>query len=162
MKTHRRFFLLLVFLAAPFFVYEVLADVQAQSRGRYLVKMGGCNDCHTSGYLQSEGSVSEKYWLLGTSIGWRGPWGTTYPANLRLFFREMSEDAWLNIAPVVKARPPMPWWTLHGMTTADLRALYNFIKSLPVNRKPTPAYVPPDQEPKNPYYLLIAHPPKGQ
>jgi len=23
-------------------------------------------------------------WLLGSAIGWRGPWGTTYPPNLRL------------------------------------------------------------------------------
>lgn len=29
-------------------------------RGRYLVKIGGCNDCHTSGYAQTAGKVPEK------------------------------------------------------------------------------------------------------
>ena len=53
-------------------------------RGRYLAIIGGCNDCHTDGYLQAEGDVPEDRWLLGSPVGWRGPWGTTYPPNLRL------------------------------------------------------------------------------
>ena len=53
-------------------------------RGRYLAIIGGCNDCHTDGYLQTEGDVPEEQWLLGSPLGWRGPWGTTFPPNLRL------------------------------------------------------------------------------
>ena len=47
----------------------------------------GCNDCHTAGYMQKDGQVPETEWLTGDSMGWQGPWGTTYAANLRLLFQ---------------------------------------------------------------------------
>ena len=40
--------------------------------GRYLITVGGCNDCHTDGYLQTEGNIPEDNWLTGSKIGWRG------------------------------------------------------------------------------------------
>ena len=51
-------------------------------RGRYLVKIAGCNDCHTAGYAAAAGNVPESAWLTGDTLGWRGAWGTTYAANL--------------------------------------------------------------------------------
>ena len=47
------------------------------ARGKYVVTIGGCNDCHTPGYAEKEGKVPEKDWLTGDILGWRGPWGTT-------------------------------------------------------------------------------------
>ena len=82
-------------------------------RGRYLVKVGGCNDCHTAGYGMSAGKVPEKDWLQGDQLGWRGPWGTTYPTNLRLSMNALGEDDWIRMAQTMQARPPMPWFTLH-------------------------------------------------
>src|SRR5688572_27076595 len=64
------------------------------SRGRYVVKVAGCNDCHTPGYAQSAGRIPESKWLIGDSLGWQGPWGTTYPANLRRFTQGMTERQW--------------------------------------------------------------------
>ncbi len=60
------------------------ADPQVE-RGRYLIQIAGCNDCHTANYAPSGGKVPEKEWLTGDALGWRGPWGTTYPTNLRLY-----------------------------------------------------------------------------
>ncbi len=77
-------------------------------RGRYLVKITGCNDCHTPGYGLSGGKVPESLWLTGDKLGWRGPWGTTYAANLRLYMHGLSEAAWVKTAKNLKARPPMP------------------------------------------------------
>ena len=54
------------------------------ARGRYLIAIAGCNDCHTPNYPQSGGKTPEKDWLTGDALGWRGPWGTTYAPNLRL------------------------------------------------------------------------------
>ena len=41
--------------------------------GRYLVQTSGCNDCHTPGYMQKDGQVSETEWLTGDAMGWQGP-----------------------------------------------------------------------------------------
>ena len=60
-------------------------DGSTLDRGRYLLRIAGCNDCHTPGYQQSAGAVDESQWLTGDAIGWQGPWGVTYPPNLRLF-----------------------------------------------------------------------------
>jgi len=123
-------------------------------RGRYLAQLAGCNDCHTPGYLINNGEIPESRWLIGDSFGWRGPWGTTYASNLRLFLKDMSEDAWVETARTLKRRPPMPWYTVNQMHEDDLRALYRFVRSLGEPGNPAPAYVPPDQDPTTPYALF--------
>jgi len=129
-------------------------------RGRYLVKIAGCNDCHTPGYAQSGGNIPEKEWLIGDHLGWRGPWGTTYPTNLRLFMQTkgLSEDMWVNIARNTQAKPPMPWFALRDMTDRDLRAIYQFVKSLGPAGEQAPTFVPPDKEPAPPYVQFPAPP----
>lgn len=134
-------------------------DTASVDRGRYLVAIAGCNDCHTPGYMQSEGKVDESLWLTGDSFGWRGPWGTTYPSNLRRLMHGLSEDQWLVLARNLKARPPMPWFNLNKMVDDDLRAIYRYVRYLGPGGEPAPAYVPPDQEPSPPYAVFPAPPP---
>ncbi|MEJ8854967.1 c-type cytochrome [Variovorax robiniae] len=113
------------------------------ARGRYLVQIGGCNDCHTPGYAPQNGKVDEKLWLTGDALGWAGPWGTTYPTNLRLLLAGMSEKQWLLHARNMEPRPPMPWFNVRAMTDADLKAIYAYTRSLGTAGAPAPAYVPP-------------------
>src|SRR5437867_1905011 len=95
---------------------------QQLERGRYLVMIGGCNDCHTDGYAPSGGNVPERDWLLGSGpLGFRGPWGTTYAPNLRVTASTMTEVEWVKYAKSLKTRPPMPWFNVNAMTKADLR-----------------------------------------
>ncbi|MDD2310754.1 MAG: hypothetical protein PHH91_14350 [Desulfuromonadaceae bacterium] len=135
------------------------ADAMAIERGRYLVKISGCNDCHTSGYAQAGGKISEKQWLTGDRLGWRGPWGTTYATNLRSFMQNISENQWVKIAHTTQFRPPMPWFALRDMTTQDLQAIYRFVKFLGPGGEAEPTYLPPDQEPNGPF-VLFPQPPK--
>ena len=128
-------------------------------RGRYLVKISGCNDCHTPGYAQTGGKVPESKWLIGDQLGWRGPWGTTYPSNLRLYMSNLTESQWVKLAKVSQFRPPMPWFALRDMNEQDLRALYKFIKYLGPAGEPAPSFVLADQEPKGPF-VLFPQPPK--
>lgn len=129
----------------------VAADPQTDiQRGRYLVHITGCNDCHTPGYPESGGKTPEKDWLTGSPLGWRGPWGTTYASNLRLVMNGMSEVQWLKHARA-EWRPPMPWFNLRAMNDADLRAVYRYVRHLGAAGKPAPAYVPPGREPQPPY-----------
>jgi mono/diheme cytochrome c family protein len=123
-----------------------LADQKADreiARGRYVVQTAGCNDCHTPGYGLSGGKTPESEWLTGDSLGWQGPWGTTYPPNLRLYFNSISEKEWLKRAKSFETRPPMPWFNVRAMSNADLRAMYRYIRHLGPAGKPAPAYVPP-------------------
>ncbi len=143
----------------PAFAGAPKLDPQMVEQGRYIAHIAGCNDCHTPGYAMSEGKVDESLWLTGDVFGWRGPWGTTYGANLRLFVHDMSEDAWVEVARNLKRRPPMPWFNLNAMKEQDLRALYQYIRSLGDPGQPAPAYVPPDREPAPPYASFPPPPP---
>lgn len=133
-------------------------DAPSVERGRYLVQIGGCNDCHTAGYAISEGKVPEAEWLKGDALGWRGPWGTTYPVNLRLRLHDFSEDEWVAFAKTFTTRPPMPWFNIHAMTESDQRSLYLYITSFEDLGEPTPQYLPPGEEPKGPFVTYPAPP----
>lgn len=122
--------------------------------GRYLVIVGGCNDCHTGGWMQTGGSVPESEWLTGSPIGWQGPWGTTYAANLRLTVADMNEEAWVSMLHTRRDKPPMPWMNLNLLSEDDARAIYAFIKSLGKAGERMPAYVPPGTEPETPYLVM--------
>ena len=123
-------------------------------RGRYVVRITGCNDCHTPGYAQAGGKLDEKLWLTGDSVGWQGAWGTTYPANLRLFINSLTEAQWVEIAHTLQTRPPMPWFNLHAMSDEDLKAVYWFVRTLGPAGEPAPAYLPPGVEARTPVVKL--------
>jgi mono/diheme cytochrome c family protein len=84
-------------------------DQTATARGRYLVTLGGCNDCHTPKLLRPTGPVPDSSRFLsghpadtkippvppgilgpdgwGALVGhgltaWAGPWGVSFTANL--------------------------------------------------------------------------------
>jgi mono/diheme cytochrome c family protein len=120
------------------------------ARGRYLVKLGGCNDCHTDGFAQSDARTPEKDWLEGSSLGFYGPWGTTYAINLRLLVGGMTEAQWLDSVGTTQSKPPMPWWALHWMTPQDQRAVYVYIRHLGPAGKETPKDLPPGTSPPPP------------
>ncbi len=120
-------------------------------RGRYLVRITGCNDCHTPGYPESGGTVPVEKWLTGDRLGWRGPWGTTYATNLRTYMAGVTEQQWVSLARVMRTRPPMPWFSLRDMTDEDLRAIYQFVRSLGPGGDPAPPYLPPGPPPPPPY-----------
>lgn len=127
------------------------ADLGAAERGRYLAIAGGCNDCHTPGYTQADGKVPESAWLTGSPVGFQGPWGTSYPTNLRLYVQGLSEAQW--VARVRQPmRPPMPWFNLREMTDADLSALYRYLRELGPAGRPAPAAVAPGVAVTTPYF----------
>ena len=124
------------------------------ARGRYLVTIGGCNDCHTAGYPEQGGAVPESQWLTGVAVGYQGPWGTTYPANLRLVASRLTEAQWVEHARKERL-PPMPWFNLRAMTDADLKAIYAFIRSLGAPGETVPAYVAPGGKVDTPYFVFV-------
>ncbi|MDQ6634543.1 MAG: hypothetical protein M3Z10_07270, partial [Gemmatimonadota bacterium] len=72
--------------------------VQAASMeqaGEYLTIVGSCNDCHTQGWVESEGKVPPADRFAGLNVGFRGKWGTSYGKNLRTIVQRQSEDHWV-------------------------------------------------------------------
>lgn len=144
-------------LLAPIAVWAGVAtaadkatDKRQIELGRYLAIVGGCNDCHTPHYMERDGKIPESEWLTGNGLGFQGPWGTTYPANLRLLAQDMTEAQWLARARA-PMRPPMPWFNLAKMTDGDLRALHRYLRSLGPKGDPAPAHAQPGTAVKTPY-----------
>ena len=156
MKPHRltQAALSILFLATQVPALAASDDARAIERGKYLAKVSGCNDCHTPGYMPAEGKVPEKLWLTGTSLGFQGPWGTTYPANLRLYMDKMTEAQWLARARQ-PMRPPMPWFNLKEMSDKDLLALYRYVRSLGPAGEPAPLAAGPGQPVATPFVEFV-------
>jgi mono/diheme cytochrome c family protein len=137
-------------LSASIHAADPASDKQALERGRYLLITSGCNDCHTPGYMQNDGKVPEPAWLTGSPVGFQGPWGTTYPANLRLHVQKLTEAQWLARARQ-PMRPPMPWFNLRSMSDDDLRAMYRYIRAAGPAGEPAPTAAAPGVAVTTPY-----------
>jgi mono/diheme cytochrome c family protein len=129
-------------------------DSASLERGRYLVTIAGCNECHTAGFMEKNLGVPEKDWLKGSPVGFQGPWGTTYASNLRLVLAGLTEAQWLEYAKLQR-RPPMPSYALQLMGADDLKAIYAFVRSLGEPGQPAPAYVEPGGKVTTPYVVMM-------
>ena len=128
------------------------ATMTPLQRGEYLAMVGGCNDCHTPGTLY--GSPDFKRQLSGSELGWRGPWGVSYPSNLTPDL-ETGLGTWTNVeieralrsgvkkdgTPIL---PPMPWPNTARLTPDDMSSLIAYLKSLPPVAHKVPANLPPN------------------
>lgn len=132
-------------------ISEVTDQVE---RGKYLIITSGCNDCHTDGFMQNP-DIPESDWLTGSTLGWQGPWGTTYPANLRLTVQNLTEQQWIEMLKTRKGMPPMPWPSVNGLNESDAKALYAYIKSMGVKGERAPLAVAPGVMPQTPYLSMM-------
>ena len=89
------------------------------ARGKYLVDIMGCHDCHTPMKLGANGPE----WDMSRAL-------SGHP-----------EDA-APLAPVVL--PPMPVQNLRALSDSDIRALFAYLQSIPAikNRNPQPIEAP--------------------
>lgn len=119
-------------------------------RGRYLVGVMSCGDCHTPGTFY--GAPDNTRRLAGSEIGWRGPWGVTFARNLtpdpetglgswsegeivRALTRGIKKDG----SPIL---PPMPWQNFSTLTEGDAHAIVAYLATLPAVRHAVPAVIP--------------------
>ena len=138
---------------------------QKVARGKYLVSVLGCNDCHTPGGLY--GAPDMNRMLSGSELGWTGPWGTSYPANLTpdstTGIGNYTEDDIVTAirtghkkdgAPIL---PPMPWPIYANLTDEDAYAVAAFLKTLPPVVHAAPKILPAGA--KAPAALVFPPPP---
>lgn len=155
------------------------AQAARVARGRYLVQTIGCGDCHTPKLMTPEGPVEDETRLLsghpedeviaqgpgptpgpdspwvftgsGGLTAWRGPWGTSFTANLTpdvntglgiwtedMFVRALRTGKHMGQSrPIL---PPMPWMFYKNLSDEDLEAIYAYLRTIePIhNRVPEP------------------------
>jgi mono/diheme cytochrome c family protein len=136
------------FLAAVLLTPSPIAAADAQlERGKYLVTLGGCNDCHTPGYFLGKPDMAR--FLGGSDAGFALPGlGVFVPSNLTPD-KETGLGSWSR-AQIVAAlttgkrpdgrqlAPIMPWRAFAKLTPADAETIAAYLQSLPPVRHAVP------------------------
>lgn len=126
------------------------------TRGEYLVALGGCNDCHTPGYLLGKPDAAR--YLGGSEVGFEMPGlGVFHGPNLTPD-PETGLGKW-SMEQIVTAittgqrpdgrilAPIMPWQAFANLTGEDARAMAAYLKSLPPVRNAVPGPFGPSERP---------------
>jgi mono/diheme cytochrome c family protein len=135
------------------------------ARGKYLVTIGNCNDCHTPGYFFGKPDMTR--YLGGSDVGFQGPAGTVVGRNLTPD-KETGLGKWTNAQIAIAIRsgvrpdgrvlaPVMPWPAFSKLTDDDVTAIVLYLKSLPPVRHVVPGPFPADQNP--PVFTMKIIPP---
>jgi mono/diheme cytochrome c family protein len=144
------------------------ADRKTIERGRYLVTLGGCTDCHTPGHFLGKPDLARE--LGGSEVGFEVPGlGVFYGPNLTPD-KETGLGTW-NEDDIVKALqtgfrpdgrglvPIMPWPAFAKLTKADAQAIAAYLKSLPPVSNKVPGPFGPSQAPTS-YVMKVVPPSK--
>jgi mono/diheme cytochrome c family protein len=116
------------------------ADDAQVARGRYLVIIAGCSDCHTPGALL--GAPDMKRYLGGSDVGFSIPGQGVFVGQNLTPDKETGIGAWTNDQIVVAIRtgktpqgrelsPVMPYSAFSHLTDEDAQAIAAFLKSIP-------------------------------
>ncbi len=124
-------------------------------RGRYLVTIMSCNDCHTPGSFY--GAPDTLRLLSGSDLGWAGPWGIVHARNLTpdsttgigKWTKEQIVTALRtgNTPDGAQLAPIMPWMNYASMLDDDAMAIASYLKSLPPVTHKNLDRIPPGQKP---------------
>jgi len=145
----------------------VAQDAQLK-RGKYLVTLGGCNDCHTPGYFFGKPDMAR--FLAGSEVGFEIPGrGVFYGPNLTPD-RDTGLGQWSTneiVTAITKGRRPdgrelapiMPWHAFANLTSEDSRAIAVFLKSLPPIKNKVPGPFGPSEKPTS--FVMKIVPPEA-
>lgn len=126
------------------------------ARGEYLVKFGGCNDCHTPGYFL--GKPDFALGLSGSEVGFEVPGlGVFHGPNLtpdpetglgRWSEAEIVTALQKGVRPDGRQLSPvMPWQAFASLTPADAKAIAAYLKSLKPVKNAVPGPFGPGEKP---------------
>lgn len=147
-------FLLLFMISLGAYAQETW-NKETIEEGKRLLKVMGCNDCHTPMYGEKNGDVPEKDWLTGSDVGFKGPWGTSYPSNLRILVQSFKEPSFIKYVRNRKYLPPMPGYNIKDMTDEELGAMFAYLKTAGPAGKKAPENLKPNEKPKTPFIYFV-------
>ena len=128
----------------------------AVERGKYLVNIAGCNDCHTPGYFLGKPDMAR--FLGGSDVGFEIPGlGVFHGPNLTPD-KETGLGGWTD-AQVITAlqkgarpdgrmlAPIMPSHAFANLTPQDAQAIVAFLRSIPPVKNKVPGPFGPTEQP---------------
>ena len=153
----------------------VLAATAAQAadpaaeRGKYLVSIAGCNDCHTPGYFLGKPDMAR--FLGGSEVGFEIPGlGVFHGPNLTPD-KETGLGNWTDeqiLTALQKgARPDgrmlapiMPWHAFANLTVEDAKGIVAYLRSLPPVKNKVPGPFGPTETATS--FVMKIVPPGGK
>jgi mono/diheme cytochrome c family protein len=163
----------LLFAAAAALVLATMASVAGAAskrvieRGKYLVTLGGCLDCHTPGYFFGKPDMAR--YLGGSDVGFEIPGLGVFVAPNLTPDADTGLGKWTEEEIVTALQtgkrpdgrelaPIMPWRAFANLTKSDARAIAVYLKNLkPVSHK-VPGPFGPDE--KVPVFRMKVVPPE--
>lgn len=139
------------------------ADVQVE-RGRYLVQLGGCNDCHTPGYFFGKPDMSQ--YLGGSDVGLEVPGLGTFVGRNLTPDKETGLGNWTSQEIITAIQtgvrpdgrtlaPIMPWRAFAKLTKEDAAAVATYLKSLPPVHREIPGPFGASEKPTVPRMTIV-------
>jgi mono/diheme cytochrome c family protein len=153
----------LAVLCAP--VASLAADPAAVARGKYLVTIASCHDCHTPGYFLGKPDMAR--FLGGSEVGFDMPGlGVFHGPNLTPD-KETGLGSWTD-KQVVEAiqqgkrpdnrmlAPIMPYHAFANLTKQDVDAIVAFLRSIPPVKNKVPGPFGPTETPTGFVMKIVA------
>src|SRR5437764_12272986 len=153
-------------MAAVPLTAAIAADPAAVARGKYLVTIAACNDCHTPGYFLGKPDMAR--FLGGSEVGFELPGlGVFHGPNLTPD-KATGLGNWTDaqiVAAVQKGTtrdgrmlaPIMPWHAFANLTPQDAQAIVVFLRSIPPVKNKVPGPFGPTEPPTG--YVMKVVPP---
>ncbi len=139
----------------------------AAARGKYLVGIAGCNDCHTPGYFLGKPDMTR--YLSGSDVGFEIPGlGAVYGPNLTPD-KDTGLGNWTDeqiVAALTKGKRPdgrelapvMPWHAFATLTPDDQMAIVAFLRTIPAISNKAPGPFGPTEKPTS--FVMRVVPPQ--
>jgi mono/diheme cytochrome c family protein len=140
------------------------AAMDEVARGKYLVSFGGCNDCHTPGYLTGKPDMSK--FLAGSDFGFDVPGSGIFVGRNLTPDKETGLGNWTTEEIVTALQtgvrpdgrtlaPIMPWRAFANLTKSDARAIASYLKTLPPVHRQIPGPFGVGERPTVPRMTLV-------
>lgn len=154
-------------LAAVIHLAPAATAQDAVARGKYLVGIAGCNDCHTPGYFLGKPDMAR--YLGGSEVGFEVPGlGVFHGPNLTPD-KDTGLGGWTDeqvIAAVTQGKHPsgrelapvMPWHAFATLTPDDQKAIVAFLRTIPAVSNKVPGPFGPSEKPTG--FILRVVPPQ--
>ena len=134
------------------------------ARGKYLVTIAGCNDCHTPGSFLGKPDLSHT--LGGSEVGFAIPGQGVFVGSNLTPDKETGLGSWTDDQIIAaftaglrpdgrRLAPIMPWRALAQLSMDDAHAIVAYLRSIPAVKNAVPGPFGPKEVPSTLVYIIV-------